>query len=481
MGGMSAVVDGKYELVRVLGEGGMGSVHEARHVGTGRRVAVKLISPDALLKSPDIGARFDREARATGQLESQHVAHVLDTGRDGATGRPYLVMDLLRGEDLAQAVERLGPLAPDAALRIVAQALTGLQKAHEAGIVHRDIKPANLFLSHGDTAGITVKILDFGIAKVRADPLRAEHRDDVALTRTGSMLGSPLYMSPEQARSAKNIDHRCDLWAIGVVLHEALSGFTPYGDVDTLGGLILEICGGRPRNVQDRAPWVTPEIAQIVYRALHPDVDKRYQTAQEMLADVCAQIPKLSGLMLKSLTPALVTGVSPDLRRTVAQRHAGSVVSPFAQTEGSRPSLPEAASSQPGLQNAASTHSSFAHSTSTPRRFPLVPAIVAATIVGGATAGTIAFLAGRHSPEPQPAAFPVPAASAPASTGPAASEAPPTTNAASAAPSAAAPASASASARPQQLVPAPARTTRPSATTPPSAPKSGEGEARKFD
>jgi serine/threonine-protein kinase len=478
------IVDGKYELIRLLGEGGMGSVHEARHVGTGRRVAVKLISPEAMLKSSDIGARFEREARATGQLESRHVTHTLDTGRDAETGRPYLVMELLRGEDVAQAVERLGPLAADTVLRAIAQALTGLQKAHEAGIVHRDIKPANLFLSHGETDGIVVKILDFGIAKVRADPLSAERREDVALTRTGSMLGSPLYMSPEQARSAKNLDHRCDLWSIGVVMYEALSGFTPYGEVDTLGGLILEICSGRQRNVQDHAPWISAEIAQITYRALHPDIEKRYQSAQEMLEDIRRQIPKLSGLMLTALTPAMLTGVGPEARGRLATRLAtsGSMVSPFAQTEGSMPSLPEAAISQSRLPGSTSTHSSFAQSTSTARRFPLVATLgIGAVVLAAGAFGVTRLLpkptaaAASSAPVAPPSIVPTAIDVAPAVT----ASAPPV---ASSAPSiASAPiASATPSSRPTASGKA---ATRPPATAPSaSAPHgSGEGESRKFD
>jgi serine/threonine protein kinase len=142
------VVDGARPFA---GEGGMGTVHEARHLGTGRHVALTLITPDALMKGPDIAARFDREARATGRLESRHVAQVLDTGRDSSTSQPYLVMELLRGEDLSQTLDRVGPLSPEAATLIVLQALLGLQKAHDSGIVHRDIKPANVFFPVAST------------------------------------------------------------------------------------------------------------------------------------------------------------------------------------------------------------------------------------------------------------------------------------------------------------------------------------------
>lgn len=384
---VGATVDGKYELVRLLGEGGMGAVHEARHLGTGRRVALKLISPEALERSPDIAARFDREARASGQVESKHVAQVIDTGRDAQTGSPYLVMELLRGEDLSQLLERAGELEPEIALRIVAQALAGLSKAHVSGIVHRDIKPANVFLAQGESDEVVVKILDFGIAKVRADPLRAERKEDVALTRTGSMLGSPLYMSPEQARSAKQLDHRCDLWAMGIVLHEALAGRTPYGDVETIGGLILEICSGVHRNVQELAPWVSPEIAKIIHRALLPNIHARYQSADEMLADVRALLP--NGV---TLTTSMLAPLSRESRTSVAPKFVTSGVSPFARTEGHATPEP-----------AVTTHSAFAQSQSKPgSRWPLFAGL-AAIALGGAGVGLYMFANHKIEPPPIPA------------------------------------------------------------------------------
>ncbi len=161
-------IDEKYEIIRQLGEGGMGAVYEARHLGTARRVAVKVIS-SSLAKGPEVVARFQREARASGSIDSQHVVQVLDTGIDPATSNPYMVMEYMAGEDLHQLIERLGVLSPDLALRMVAQACQGLGRAHEIGILHRDIKSANLFLAHREGSERVVKILDFGIAKIRAD------------------------------------------------------------------------------------------------------------------------------------------------------------------------------------------------------------------------------------------------------------------------------------------------------------------------
>src|SRR5262249_51853008 len=163
-------------------------------------------------------------------------------------------MELLSGADLNEPVRRIGPLPPDVALRIVGQACLGLESAHEKGIVHRDIKSANLFLASSGADERVVKLLDFGIAKVRADQL--SQSDSHALTRTGAMLGSPLYMSPEQARGAKTLDGRSDVFSLGVVMYEALAGSTPNDQCQTLGELILAVCSAKPKPVQEHAPWV---------------------------------------------------------------------------------------------------------------------------------------------------------------------------------------------------------------------------------
>jgi serine/threonine-protein kinase len=187
-------IDGKYQIVRRLGQGGMGEVYEARHLGTGRRVAIKVVFGEALAQDREIVARFQREARAAGAIESQHVVQVLDTGFDPESGHPYLVMEYLTGRDLQATLQELGHLPPDLALRIVAQVCLGLARAHEAGVVHRDIKPANVFLARLDGGEVVVKVLDFGIAKLRMEKFSTV--DGTSLTQSGSLLGSPYYMSP---------------------------------------------------------------------------------------------------------------------------------------------------------------------------------------------------------------------------------------------------------------------------------------------
>jgi serine/threonine-protein kinase len=295
------ILNGKYRLVRQMGAGGMGAVYEAEEVPSSRRVAVKVISTGDESRDRALVGRFHREAKATMSIDTDHIVRVFDTGNDAASGQPFMVMEYLVGEDLAQAFKRLGPLPPDAALRIVAQATFGLEKAHAARVVHRDIKPANLFLAEKEGGGLIVKVLDFGIAKIKMD--QANITDSKSLTRTGSMVGSPLYMSPEQARGSKSIDHRADIWSMGVVLYQALSGRTPNQDIEALGELIIAICSELPRPVQELAPWVSPELATIVHRALRFEPADRFQTADEMLAALMTLLPHGSDLTAEMLTP----------------------------------------------------------------------------------------------------------------------------------------------------------------------------------
>ena len=273
------VIGGKYRITELIGQGGMGTVFEAVHNGTGSRVAIKLIVSRDIKE--EVFVRFQREARAAGTIDSRHIVRVFDMGTDDISGSPYMVMERLVGEDLSQLMRRTGPLSPTVSCSLIAQAALGLAKAHESGVVHRDIKPANLFLHDGGDQGeVILKILDFGIAKVLMDVM--QRSEEGGLTRTGSMLGSPHYMSPEQAQGLRTIDQRSDIWSLGVVLYKMLAGQTPHAHLQTLGQVILAICSQPARSVQELAPWVPPEVARIVHRALQPDPGQRFQSAYEM-------------------------------------------------------------------------------------------------------------------------------------------------------------------------------------------------------
>lgn len=277
----------------------MGVVHEAIDETTGARVAVKLVHSEMIREasSKDDASkltRFLREAKAAAAIQGEHVARTLDWGTDESSGRPFIVMELLEGEDLHATLKRLNVLPPDVALRIAAQACEGLLQAHLARVIHRDIKPANLFLARMATGEIVVKILDFGIAKIR--PENESDGETTGLTRTGSMLGSPKYMSPEQARGVRSLDHRTDVWSLGVVLFRMLTGHLPHEDVTAIGEFIIMLCSEAPEPVQTFAPWVSAEIAEIVEDALRIDRDQRYATAAAMLATMRARLPDGDGL-----------------------------------------------------------------------------------------------------------------------------------------------------------------------------------------
>jgi serine/threonine-protein kinase len=378
----------------------MGTVFEARNRGTGRRVAIKVIAGEALAKNKEVVSRFQREALASGAIESQYIAHVLDTGVDPATGSPYMVMELLSGEDIESAIKRIGPLPPDVALRAVAQACLGLQKAHEAGVVHRDIKPANIYLATRDGGEIVAKVLDFGIAKVKMEELSGQSR---GLTQTGSMLGTPLYMSPEQALAKKTIDHRTDLWSLGAVLYEALCGTTPHAHCESVGELIMSICSQPARPIQELAPWVRPEIAAIVHRALAMDPNARFQTADEMYRAIAALLPNGHWLNVSMFVP-----LGPEVRGATAPHHSvpGDVrLPPPPSLGGQGPSAPAAMASFAGVPR--STTAGFAQSAgSPPSRRPLFALLGfgASAVVGAGIAGVMALTASGHTASAPPTA-----------------------------------------------------------------------------
>jgi len=284
------LLDGKYEIVRQLGRGGMGTVYEGRHRATGRRVALKVIAADRLASTPSAVGRFQREALASGAIDSQYVAQILDAGTDATSGQSYLVLELLVGEDLHHARRRMGTLRADLALRIAAQACLGLRKAHEAQVTHRDIKPANIFLARRDH-GVTVKLLDFGLAKLHEGRAASAAGEAGAVTVSGVILGSPAYMSPEQALGQKTLDHRTDLWSLGVVLYEMLSGRTPVEGAETAGEVILRICTQPPPPLGEVAPGVPPEVAAIVHKALAREPADRFGTAREMFVAIEPLLP----------------------------------------------------------------------------------------------------------------------------------------------------------------------------------------------
>src|SRR5687768_1293082 len=215
-------VPGKSRLTRVLGRGGMGAVWEGTHATLGTRVAVKFIDPE-YADSPDARNRFENEARAAASLRSKHVVEMYDHGLS-EDGSPFIVMEYLEGEPLDRRLDREGRLSPAETARILLQACRAVARAHRAGIVHRDLKPENLFLVWDDEEQSDfVKVLDFGIAKFTDRSVNVS-----SATRTGSVLGTPFYMSPEQARGLRSVDHRTDVWSLGVIAYRCIVGSLPF-------------------------------------------------------------------------------------------------------------------------------------------------------------------------------------------------------------------------------------------------------------
>ncbi len=264
---------GKYRLLGLLGEGGMGAVYLAEHVRLGRQVAVKRLRRD-LARDPRAVRRFQREARAATAATHHHIVEIVDIGA-AEDGAPFIVMEYLRGRSLAGLLRSEGRLDPSRACLIVGQALAALAAVHERGIVHRDLKPDNVFLTPRGAQRDYVKLLDFGISK-----MRSEEPAGLTLTRTGVTMGTPYYMSPEQARGSRDIDHRVDLYAAGIMLYECLTGRVPF-DGANYHQLLQAILAHQVTPPGTLVP-LDAELEQVVLRAITKEPDERFASAAEM-------------------------------------------------------------------------------------------------------------------------------------------------------------------------------------------------------
>jgi serine/threonine-protein kinase len=262
------VLAGRYTIESVIGAGGMGVVLAARHTVLGQRVAVKFLLPDLAKRQPEAAERFVREARAAIHLKSEHVARVMDVGTE-TNGAAYMVMEFLEGKDLQRALREQAPLGVTWVVDCVLQAAEALAEAHSFGIVHRDLKPANLFLTARVDGSPLVKVLDFGISKAAAPGERG-------ITRTDAVMGSPGYMAPEQIRSAKHVDQRADVWGLGIVLYELLSGKPPF-DGDNIATLSAQIVLETPALADTVRPEIPKGLAEAVARCLEKDPANRFQ------------------------------------------------------------------------------------------------------------------------------------------------------------------------------------------------------------
>jgi serine/threonine protein kinase len=273
----------KYVVERILGAGTMGVVVAAKHVQLGERVALKFLRREIAERS-DVVARFLREAQTGARIKGEHTARILDVGTMEG-GLPYMVMEFLEGRDLHELISERGRLPIQEAIEYVVQACVALAEAHAAGVVHRDLKPSNLFLTRRPDGSPLIKVLDFGISKVApqvgvaSDPGGADERLD--LTRTDDVIGSPMYMSPEHARSARSVDSRTDIWSLGVILHQLLAGEPPFGG-ESVAELLSAILVSPPRQLTLVRCDVPAALEAVVLRCLEKDVGLRMPTVADL-------------------------------------------------------------------------------------------------------------------------------------------------------------------------------------------------------
>lgn len=386
------IIAGKYRLVSQLGKGAMGEVWRAEHTTLGAAVAIKLIDIDLLgpgnHNNSEVVQRFFREAKAAAALRSPHVVQILDHGYDGRL--PYIAMEMLEGETLEHRLDRMKVLPPIMTATIMTHIARAIGKAHEAGIVHRDLKPGNVFLVKNDDDEIA-KVLDFGIAKTTTGALGAEGG---VSTRTGSVVGTPCYMSPEQALGNKSIDHRADLWSLGVIAFECVCGVRPF-DSEALGDLIVQICARPvpiPSQVVAASGVPIPDGFDAWFaRACAREPAERFQSARELAESLRFLLaPEGSGLISLGMTgtamPRIV--VPPQDRVSLAGPDAMNII---------RPAFPNANTmTHPGV---AVTSGSNGKS----KRSAVILGFVATLLVGAVVVGVIVSSSGSSETNPTPA------------------------------------------------------------------------------
>lgn len=324
---IGTLIDGKYRVEQVLGEGGVGVVVAALHVGLEQRVAVKLLRPH--MAEGEAATRFLREARATVRLRGEHVARVTDVGTH--EGAPYMVMELLEGKDLSDLLEERGPLPEREAADLMLQAIEGIAEAHASGMIHRDIKPANLFVTRRPDGTALVKVLDFGITKVAG-------MEDGAQTSTQAVMGSPYYMAPEQMRATKDVDVRADVWSLGATIFQCVTGRLPFED-DNFARLTLMVHQTEAPRARSLMPSLSPAMDALIARCLAREPAERFPSVAA-LAEALA--PLASAEAQRHGAAALRLSLHPTGSASGA---AGASASPPATALSAPP--PAAASSPP--------------------------------------------------------------------------------------------------------------------------------------
>lgn len=315
-------IAGKYLIERVIGTGGVGVVVAARHIVLGQVVALKFLLPGAAHDKNDV-RRFEREAQSAVQLKSEHVCHVYDVG-ELDDGSPFIVMEYLEGQDLAVTLRSSGPLPIVEAVGYVLQVCEAVAEAHALGMVHRDLKPSNFFLTHRRDGLPLVKVLDFGIAKYKIEL----EQQEVSLTQTRALLGSPVYMSPEQVRSARSVDHRSDIWSLGVCLFELLTDMVPFGG-ETVTGVAAAVSADPVPPIARHRPDVPEGLANIIEKCLCKRPEDRYQSVAEFADALVPFGPSEAAYQLYRISGAL--GIRQRTGDTVLSESASGAIA--ASTE----------------------------------------------------------------------------------------------------------------------------------------------------
>jgi tRNA A-37 threonylcarbamoyl transferase component Bud32 len=400
------IIDDKYRIVGLLGVGGMGAVYEGENARIKRRVAIKVLHADTASNAQAV-ERFEREAQAAGRIGSDHILEVLDLGKL-PNGDHYMVMEFLDGETLGARIKRVGGLTPHEVAPLMRQALLGLQAAHTAGIVHRDLKPENIFVckekaGHHDF----VKLIDFGVSKFN------KLGSDMAMTRTGAVMGTPYYMSPEQARGGKDIDHRSDLYSMGVILYESVTGRVPF-DAETFNELLFKIVLSEPPPLRQVCPEVDAAFESITQKAMARDPAHRFETADEFVKALDSWMTTGSAV---TIPPAVGHGFNPV---------TGTQMMPEVPPAAAVPQVPHLAPmvAEPTHGPTATGSAAWAKTQPTPGsvgKGPLIAILggVAILLIAGVGLAAWRIKAAKHAEEEATIAADIPTDSAPTTPPPA--------------------------------------------------------------
>ncbi|HEX7666020.1 MAG TPA: protein kinase [Polyangiaceae bacterium] len=383
-----SLLAGKYRVDRVLGEGGMGIVVAATHEVLGQRVALKFLRQH-LSAEQTIVARFLREARMAARIQSEHVARILDVGTL-ESGSPFMVMEYLEGRDLSDVLAEGGPMPIATAIEYVLQACEAIAEAHKIGIVHRDLKPSNLFLTKRADGSPLVKLLDFGISKATEN--LTNPMEQAAVTSTQNILGSPLYMSPEQLRSAKNVDARADVWSLGVILYELIAGKPPFLG-ESVSHVLTIIVADPHEPLANVRPDVPADLSAVIDKTLSKTKEGRYQNVSELARALLPYAPRHARVSVERISRLLGDEAPPEslaTTRSSTPSDAPSIeqVPASAVSRSSGAALPglsttsQSSTHEPVSSSRGSRPSASPVSASEPKKKPYWLAAPAVVVVG---------------------------------------------------------------------------------------------------